>query len=68
MDLSAALPWLSVTGNTFAVPVFMDLLALLVSDIQHSRNPSITRLELNLMDRRSALLALGSTVQVNKRR
>jgi hypothetical protein len=68
MDLSAALPWLSVTGNTFAVPVFMDLLALLVSDIQHSRTPSITRLELNLMDRRSALLALGSTVQVNKRR
>ena len=68
LDFSSALPWLSVTGNTFAVPVFKDLLSRLIHDIQRSRTLSIDRLELNLPDRRSSLLALGSSVQVNKSR
>ena len=63
-----SLQHLSVTGNTFAVPVFRDLLSKLVSDIGSSVFVRIDRLCLNLFDRRSSLLALGSKEQVNRSR
>ena len=67
-DMLSSLQHLSVTGNTFAVPVFRDLLSKLVADVGSAVPVHIDRLCLNLFDRRSSLLALGSKEQVNRSR
>ena len=66
--LSISFHHLCATGNTFAVPVFRGLLAVLVSDIKTGGRLQIERLNISVTDRKSALKSLGSIEQVNRSR
>ena len=66
--LSISFHHLCATGDTFAVPVFQGLLAVLVSDIKTGGRLQIERLNISVTDRKSALKSLGSVEQVNRSR